>query len=130
MITRVSHIGVVVRSIDDSLELMEELFGARELERLSFPEAAQTSSLVQVGDTLFELMEPLGQEGVVAKYLYEHGEGLHHVSLYSNDLDGDCEVFQRRGVRIVGKAESGDMKVAFTHPKSTFGVLFEITAEN
>ena len=62
--------------------------------------------------------------------LSEHGEGIHHVSLGSNDLDADCDDFQQRGVRIVGKAESGDIKVAFTHPKNTFGVLFEIAAQH
>ena len=73
MITGVSHIGLAVKSIDETLEKWTVLFGAREIARRELPELGQTSALVAVGDSRFELMEPLGEEGVIPSFLAKHG---------------------------------------------------------
>lgn len=122
MITGINHIGLVVKNIDQYLELLSGLFGAQEIGRKSFPEIGQTSCLVSIGDSRFELMEPLGDEGVVPKFLAKYGEGFHHVSLLSNNLNEDCNNLGKRGVTILGR--SG--KTAFTHPKTSGGILYEI----
>ena len=124
MITGVDHIGLAVKSIDETLEKWTVVFGAREIGRREFPELGQTSALVLVGDAHFELMEPFGSEGVVPAFLEKHGEGFHHVSLHSDSLDTDRGVFEGGGVRIM--CIPGE-PVLFTHPKTTNGVVFEIT---
>ena len=75
-----------------------------------------------IGDSKYELMEPLGSEGVVPKFLAKNGEGFHHISLVSNDLDADCANLESHGAKIIGR--SG--KTAFTHPKTTGGIVYEI----
>lgn len=123
MITGIYHIGLVVKSIDETLELLSGVFGAKEIGRRSYPDLGQTSCLVSIGDSKYELMEPIGTEGVVPKFLAEKGEGFHHISLLSDDLDADCADFEEKGVKILGRSD----KVAFTHPKTTGGILYEIT---
>jgi methylmalonyl-CoA/ethylmalonyl-CoA epimerase len=125
MIKGINHIGLAVKSIDETLQFLKEAYGAEELERHSFPEIGQVSSLVRIGKDHFELMEPFGA-GVVAKFLEEKGEGFHHISLLSDNLQEDCEHLEKQGVKIIGKTLEGPFKVAFTHPKTTRGIIYEI----
>lgn len=126
MIKGVNHVGIIVRSIDETLECLSGAFGAVELNRRSFPELGQTSCIVQLGNSQLELMEPCGERGVVPKFLAEHGPGLHHVSLLSDDLDGDYRHCVQRGLKMLGEP-GGELRVVFTHPKSTGGVIYELT---
>jgi methylmalonyl-CoA epimerase len=123
MITGIDHIGLAVKSIDATLELMKGLFGAEEIGRKAYPELGQTSCLVAIGNSRLELMEPIGAEGVIPKFLGERGEGFHHISLRTDDLEADCTDFEQKGVKLLGKSE----EVAFIHPKTTGGILYEIT---
>jgi methylmalonyl-CoA epimerase len=123
MITGVNHIGLVVKSIDETLERWALQFGAREIGRREFPDLGQTSALVGIGESRFELMEPLGTEGVVPSFLEKHGEGLHHISLHSDDFHEDCGRLEQTGVRTIGIPGE---PVMFTHPRTTNGVVFEI----
>jgi len=126
MITGINHIGLVVKNIDETLAVLSNLFGAREIGRKAFPEMGQTSCLIAIGESQFELMEPLGSEGVVPKFLAKNGEGFHHISLLSTDLNADCSELEKKGVKIVSKGEN----VAFPHPKNTRGILYEIAEES
>lgn len=133
MIKGLYHIGVVVRSIDATLKTLSDAFGAVEIGaegRKSFPEIGQTSALARIGDFTLELMEPYGDvQGTCAKFLEKRGEGLHHISLLSDDLDGDDEHLKSVGIDVLGKAPKdypGD-RVMFTHPKQSAGIVFEIT---
>ncbi len=129
MIIGMKHIGVAVRSIDDTMALWSELYGAEELKRDAFEMAGQTSALVRIGDTYFELMEPLPgfeDRSTVYKFLQTHGEGLHHLSFQTDDLDADAAHMESLGVKVLGKGQP----VIFTHPKTTTGIVNEITEES
>lgn len=133
MIKGFYHIGVVVKSIDATLETLNTAFGAVEVGdegRKSFPEIGQTSALVKIGDFTLELMAPYGDvKGTCAKFLEKRGEGLHHISLISDDLDADDEHLKSVGIDVLGKTpkETGGDRVMFTHPKQSAGIVFEIT---
>lgn len=133
MIKGLNHIGVVVKSIDDTLTILNAAFGAVDVSpdgRKSFPEIGQTSALVQIGDFKLELMEPFGDvKGTCAKYLERHGEGLHHISLITDNIDADDEHLAANGIHVLGKAPKGVKmdRVMFTHPKETGSIVFEIT---
>jgi len=113
---------LVVKNLDETVKLMCAVFGAKEIGRKSFPEMGQTSCMVSIGGTNFELMEPLGTEGVIPKFLEKNGEGFHHISLTSDDLNQDCLNFEKWGIKLVDKSEN----IVFLHPKTSKGVLFEI----
>ena len=123
MIKKVNHIGFAVHSIDNTLKMLKTYFGAVELGRREYPEMGQISCLVAIGESRYELMEPLGDHGVIPKYLATHSEGFHHISLLADDLDEACRELEAAGGKIVARTDD----TAFTHPKSTGGVVYEIT---
>ena len=96
--------------------------------------------MCRLGMVDFELMEPIGDKGVISKYLEERGEGLHHIAFSVNELSEGVNKLKDKGLRFVeekpfevqhdhydmsGKKVSGSTKMTFGHPKSFHGVLFE-----
>ncbi|MBW1788207.1 MAG: VOC family protein [Deltaproteobacteria bacterium] len=126
MIKGINHVGVVVKSIDDMLGFLKEAFGAEEVKRMEFPQLKQISSIVKIGEGSFELMEATAPEGTVAKFLETKGGGLHHVSLLCDDIEAVCAELEQKGLTIIGKMFDKPPKVAFIHPKSAKGILFEL----
>ncbi len=125
MISGINHIGIAVESIDSTLEALR-VFGAKTVHRQSYPELGQTSCMVQLGSGLLELMEPVGDTGVIPKFLREKGPGLHHISLLSTRLEEECAALREKGMRVLGDPDS-NIRMVFTHPKETGGVIYEIT---
>lgn len=126
MITELLHIGFAVHSIDDTLAELKKL-GAVEIGRKQLPQGGQTSALVEIGGIRYELMEPLGETGVVPKFLAKHGEGFHHISFKCDDIDKELEEFQQAGGIALNKEKGDGKHKFFTHPKSTGGVVYEIS---
>ena len=125
MIKGINHVGIAVGSIDEVLTFLQENFGAEEVTRTEFPDMKQISSIVRIGDGHFELMEATGPDGVVGKFIETKGGGLHHVSLLCEDLDETCQEMEAKGFKVIGRTPDGP-RVAFLHPKSTKGILFEL----
>jgi methylmalonyl-CoA epimerase len=126
MIKGINHLGIVVESIDKVLSFLKETFGAEEVTRIEFPELKQISAIVRMGDSFLELMEPTASDGVVGRFLATRGTGLHHVSLLCEDVEALSEKLEAKGLQVIGKMFDGPTKVAFLHPKSTKGILFEL----
>lgn len=124
MIKGIAHIGFCVKSIEAVLEFYRKTVGATEVSRIPMPEMQQVSSYVSIGmgQELFELMEPLGNTGTVADFLAKRGEGIHHISLKTDNLNEAISSFEEAGCRIIGRGEN----YAFVHPKTSFGVLYEL----
>jgi methylmalonyl-CoA/ethylmalonyl-CoA epimerase len=126
MIKGINHVGIVVKSIDDTVTFMKEAFGAEEIKRIEFPQLKQISAVVKLGNDCFELMEPTGPDGTVGKFLETRGGGLHHISLLCDDVQKVCEEFEAKGMTVIGKMFDQPSKMAFLHPKSGKGILYEL----
>ena len=129
MIKGINHIGICVNSLDETLPFLKEMIGAEVLKTVRFPEAGQVSCEIQFGDSKYELMEPIGNDGVVGTFIEKHGAGFHHISLLSDDFDADVAHLESMGIKIISISESDGMRYAFTHPKTTGGVLYEIAGK-
>lgn len=129
MIKGINHIGLCVRNLDETVPFLEKMMGAKVLQTVRFEEAGQISCEIQFGDSKYELMEPIGTEGVAGKFLEKNGEGFHHISILSDDFDADIAHMKEMGIKIIGISETGGMRYAFTHPKTTGGVLYEIAGK-
>jgi methylmalonyl-CoA/ethylmalonyl-CoA epimerase len=127
MIKGINHVGVVVKDIDEMLSVLREAFGAEEVQRMEVPPMKQISSIVRVGDSCFELMEPTAPDGPAGRFLEGKGGGLHHISLLCDNVETLCEKLESQGLQIIGKVFEGPFRVAFLHPKSGKGVLYELT---
>lgn len=127
MIRGLEHIGVAVKSIDDTLKFLKETLGAEELARHEYPELQEISSTVHLSGTYFELIEPTGPKSVIGKFIEGSGEGFHHISILCKDLETFVGELEEKGIKIVGKVFEGPYRLAFIHPKSAHGLLIELT---
>lgn len=127
MIKGINHVGIVVKNIDEVVSFLKESFDAEEIARMEIPPMKQISALVRIGDGCFELMEPTGPEGTAGKFLDQKGGGLHHISLLCDDLETECDKLESKGAQVMGKFMEGPIRVAFLHPKSGKGILYELT---
>ena len=129
MLKCINHVGLVVKSIEEALKVFAEVFGFKESRIVVDPAGTFRSCLISTNDARFELIEPLGNQGTVARYLETKGGGLHHVSLEVDDMETALKSLKNRGVRLINQDAQtvGDLKVAFVHPASVQGILIELT---
>ncbi len=130
MYTKVNHIGIAVKDIEKSLEIYRDLLGL-ELEGKQEVEAQNViTAFFPVGETHIELVQPTEGNVGVAKFLEKRGEGIHHICFEVDDIEAALRDLKTRGARLIDEEpreiENGKKKVAFLHPKSTGGVLFEL----
>lgn len=126
--TRIDHLGIAVRSIAAARGLYEAL-GLQVTHEETVEHEGVRTAMIPLGESRVELLEPLGAETTVARFLDKRGEGLHHVALQVQDIDATWAEFTRRGLAIASPAiqiGAGGHLYFFVHPKSTGGVLLEI----
>ncbi|NSL50418.1 methylmalonyl-CoA epimerase [Calidifontibacillus erzurumensis] len=129
MAKKIDHIGIAVKSIEASLPIYTEhlklkLMGIEEVES----EGVKVAFL-KVGESKIELLEPLHDESPIAKFLEKKGEGIHHIALGVDDIKGRIQEIKEKGLRMINdepKTGAGGAQIAFLHPKSTGGVLYEL----
>jgi methylmalonyl-CoA/ethylmalonyl-CoA epimerase len=125
MIKKMSHLAVVVRNVEETGKFYSAAFGAK----VSDPTVIQDTkvSSVEVGNTMIELFEPLGDKSIFANFLHKRGEGLHHVCFEVADLDSAIDSLKVQGVEIIGTPSQGmEGRIVFLHPKTTYGLLIEL----
>jgi methylmalonyl-CoA/ethylmalonyl-CoA epimerase len=126
--TRVAHIGIAVASIDAALGFYRDVLGVEP----GPPETADGATIVTLplGDVQVELLEPRDPDGPVAKFLAKRGAGIHHVCYRVPDLDRALERCRAAGYRLIDELPrrgAGGRRIAFVHPKTTAGILLELT---
>jgi methylmalonyl-CoA epimerase len=128
MIKKFNHVGVVVKSIEDALELFVNVLGFEASEVLDLKDMGIKSAMVSLGEVKFELMEPIDLQGGIQKFLEKRGGGLHHVSLEVDDMAREREALTSKGVQLMEKEPLfyNETYISFVHPKSTGGVLMEL----
>ena len=86
MIRKVNHVGIVVRSLDEALDLYVKTFGFERSEIMTREEMGMRSATISLGEVTFEIMEPIDDQSGIHAFLQKRGEGLHHVSLEVDDM--------------------------------------------
>jgi methylmalonyl-CoA/ethylmalonyl-CoA epimerase len=128
MNSSVAHIGIAVPSIRDALSFYRDVLGVAPGPK----ETADGATIVSLrfGDVAIELLEPANPSGPVAKFLAKRGPGIHHVCYRVTDLDAALERCRAAGYQLVDETPrhgAGGRRIAFLHPKSTNGILLELT---
>lgn len=123
------HIGIAVASLAEGVEFYEalglELEGVEEV-----LEQGVKVGFLPVGDGRLELLEPTGETSPIAKHLARRGPGLHHICLRVDDIRASMAVLAERGYRLLSdepQPGAHGCLVCFVHPKSTGGVLLELS---
>jgi methylmalonyl-CoA epimerase len=129
MLAAIDHIGVAVEDIDSTLALYRDTLGMPLVHRETVTEQGVDAALLDVGAGHVELLQPLGPETAVGKFLARRGPGLHHVAYRVEDIDATLRQLAGAGVRLIDEQPRTGIRgsrVAFLHPASTGGVLTEI----
>ncbi len=129
MLSAVDHVGVAVESIDAALAIYQDALGMPLVHRETVEDQGVEAALLDVGDSHVELLQPLGPDTAVGKFLAKRGPGLHHVAYRVGSVEDTLEALQAAGVRLIDEHPRTGIRgsqVAFLHPASTGGVLTEI----
>jgi methylmalonyl-CoA/ethylmalonyl-CoA epimerase len=129
MLGAIDHVGVAVEDIDSALAVYRDTLGMPLVHRETVNEQGVDAALLDVGDGHIELLQPLGPETAVGKFLSRRGPGLHHVAYRVADVGQTLSTLAAAGVRLIDEVPRTGIRgsrVAFIHPASTGGVLTEI----
>jgi methylmalonyl-CoA/ethylmalonyl-CoA epimerase len=129
MLSAIDHVGVAVPSIDSALALYRDALGMTLVHRETVPDQGVDAALLDVGDGHVELLEPLGPDTAVGKFLSRRGPGLHHVAYRVASVEDALDACAAAGMRVIDEQPRIGIRgsrVAFLHPASTGGVLTEI----
>lgn len=130
MVTKVDHIGIAVKSIEETLKFYEGALGIKCTGKEVVEDQKVVTAFLPVGDTEVELLESTSNDGTIAKYIEKKGEGLHHIAFRVDDIEKTLEELKAQGFRLIDEKPrlgAGGAKIAFIHPKATNGVLIEIS---
>jgi methylmalonyl-CoA/ethylmalonyl-CoA epimerase len=125
----VNHIGIAVRSIDAQRAFYEGTLGAVFEGFEDVPDQKVRVGFFRLGDVRLELLEPTDPASTVAAFLEKRGEGLHHVAYTVEGIETRIAELKESGLRMIDEAPrpgAHHMRIAFVHPKSSFGVLTEL----
>jgi methylmalonyl-CoA/ethylmalonyl-CoA epimerase len=126
--TRVSHIGIAVEALAESLPFFRDVLGLKEVP-LDDSDGASIVGL-RAGEPLVELLEADDAASPIARFVAKRGPGIHHICFSVDDLDEALERCRKAGIQLIDEEPrigAEGKRVAFLHPKSTGGVLVELS---
>lgn len=128
MISKINHIAIAVRSLDEALRFYRDTLGLTVHKEGVVEEQGVKAALLTIGDSEIELLEPLGPETPVGRFLERRGEGLHHLSLQTDDIDQELAGLKAKGIELIDQQPRIGLagRICFLHPRATKGVLVEL----
>ena len=126
----VHHIGIAVKNLEDSKKIYCEILGLECIAESTLPERGVKVAFLETGNTKIELIEGISEDSPVSKFIERSGPGVHHLSFEVEDISRVLKELADAGVRIIDEEPRPGAEgklVAFIHPKSTSGVLIELT---
>ena len=134
VLTRIDHVGIACRDLASAVAFYESTFGLIVASREENSEQGVREALLRVADapagaSYVQLLEPLGPDTPVGRFLARHGEGVHHIGYGVTDIEAALASIGAAGVRLIdARPRHGSMgaSIAFLHPKDVGGVLTEL----
>ncbi|WP_044401106.1 methylmalonyl-CoA epimerase [Lacinutrix sp. Hel_I_90] len=129
---KIEHIGIAVKSLEQSNDLFAKLFGAPHYKIEEVASEGVNTSFFKVGDNKIELLEATKDDSPIAKFIEKKGEGIHHIAFDVDDIEAEIKRLKAEGFIVLNdrpKKGADNKLVAFLHPKSANGVLIELCQE-
>lgn len=129
MLTKINHIGIAVKSLDESLPFYRDNLGMALVGMEEVVEQKVKVAMLAIGESKIELLEPTSAESPVAKFLEKNGPGIHHLAYETENIEAAIAKLLADGARMIDESpRSGahGTRIAFVHPKSSNGVLTEL----
>jgi methylmalonyl-CoA/ethylmalonyl-CoA epimerase len=126
---KLEHIGIAVKDLEASEALFTKLLGISPYKREEVTSEGVMTSFFLLGDIKFELLAATNQDSPIAKFIEKRGEGLHHLAFESENIENELSERKAQEIELIHqipKEGADNKKIAFLHPKSTGGVLWEL----
>jgi methylmalonyl-CoA epimerase len=131
-IKNVDHIGLAVPNLDEALTFYEEVLGFK-CQGIEIVEEQKVKvAFLPVGDTELELLESTSEDGPIAKFIEKNGGrgGIQHIAFRVDNIEKAIENIKSKGYKMIDEIPrygAGNASIAFCHPKSTNGILIELS---
>lgn len=129
-VLKLDHIGIAVKNIDESLKFWRDTLGLDCLDFEIVEEQKVKVAFLPAGEAKVELLQSTSEDGPIAKFIERNGQGIQHVAFKVDDIDKGIEYMLSKGMRMIDEKArygAGGARIAFMHPKSSDGVLVELT---
>ena len=129
MVLKIDHLGIAVKSIDETMKFYTEALGLSLDHIEEVPDQKVRVAMLPVGESKIELLEPLSDDSPIASTIEKRGEGVAHVAFAVENIEEALAKAKAAGYRLIDETPrigAGGAKIAFIHPRSSFGVLIEL----
>ena len=129
MIKKIDHIAIAVKDLAGEITRYRDILGLEYLGSEVVAEQKVTVAFFKINDVFIELLEPTGPDSPISAFIEKKGGGLHHLALEVDDIMTVIKGLQKKNVQMLNnepKNGAHHSKIAFVHPKSFSGVLFEL----
>ena len=125
---KIDHIAIAVNDVEASAKIYQKALGIDKIEFETVESEGVKVAILPMENGRIELIQPTNDESPIKKFLDKKGQGLHHMALETDSIEGEVERMEGCGVQFLGKIRPGSAgtKVTFIHPKSLEGVLAEL----
>lgn len=125
---KIDHIAIAVNDVEESAKVYQQALGADHVEFETVESEGVKIAIIELENGRIELMQPTNDSSPIKKFLDKKGQGLHHMALETDNIEGEVERMEGCGIQFLGKIRPGSAgtKVTFIHPKSLNGVLTEL----
>jgi methylmalonyl-CoA epimerase len=127
MLRKIHHVGIVVRSLDEAYKFYRDTLGLPVHKEAVVEDQGVKAALLTIGNSEIELLEPINENGGVAKFLERRGEGLHHICFETDNVAAELAATKAKGIALIDQAPRQGLAgmICFLHPKANNGVLIE-----
>ncbi len=125
---KIDHIAIAVNDVEIAAKEYQDALGVDSVEFETVESEGVKVAIIHLSNGRIELMQPTNDTSPIKKFLEKKGEGLHHMALETDDIEGEVSRMEGCGIQFLGKIRPGSAgtKVTFIHPKSLHGVLAEL----
>jgi methylmalonyl-CoA/ethylmalonyl-CoA epimerase len=127
MLRKIHHVGIVVDELAKAMSFWRDLLGLALVKTAVVQDQGVKAALLKAGESEIELLEPLGPESGVGRFLSRRGGGLHHVCFETEDVQAELNRARAKGIQLIDQQPRPGLAgmICFLHPKATRGVLVE-----
>ncbi len=125
---KIDHIASAVNDLESAMKQYQEALDVKDVEFETVESEGVKVGILHLENGRIELMQPTNDSSPIKKFLDKKGEGLHHMALETDNIEGEVTRMEGCGIQFLGKVRPGSAgtKVTFIHPKSLRGVLAEL----
>ncbi len=130
MLKKIEHIGIAVRDLNKSIELFERLLNTKCYKIEVVEDQKVKTAFFKIGETKIELLEATSEESPIAKFIDKRGEGVHHIAFEVENIEKRIQELKKLNFQLIDEQPrigAENFLIAFLHPKSTNGILIEIS---